>query len=158
MVVRKTILLVFMIAIMPLTPSAFAAAAEIDDSVEEANRILVLDFYEQVFNRHQVSEGATAAVSEDYRQHNPMVANGRAAFIATFTQVFADNPASSAEIVRSAADGDLVFLHVHSRLSPQDPGHAVVDIFRVAEGRIVEHWDVIQPVPTTSISGNSMFD
>lgn len=146
------------VATMMSAPPVSAQIDQAEASVEQANLKLVLDFYDQVFNRHRVSEAATASLSEDYRQHNPMVANGRAAFIAAFTRVFADNPASRVEIVRSAADGDLVFLHVHSRSGPEDPGHAVVDIFRVVEGRIVEHWDVIQAVPTISVSGNTMFD
>ncbi|SKW40691.1 Uncharacterised protein [Mycobacteroides abscessus subsp. massiliense] len=60
-------------------------------------------------------------------------------------------------MVRSAVDGDLVYLHVHSTNDPQDRGQAVVDIFRVDGGKIVEHWDVIQDVPAESANGNTMF-
>lgn len=64
---------------------------------------------------------------------------------------------TDARIVRSAADGDLVYLHVHATEHPGDRGEAVVDIFRVKDGKIVEHWDVIQPVPETSANRNTMF-
>ena len=59
--------------------------------------------------------------------------------------------------VRSAADGDLVFLHVHSTGNPQDRGNAIVDIFRVDHGKIAEHWDVIEPVPEHAANDNTMF-
>ena len=68
-----------------------------------------------------------------------------------------DGTVPVARIVRSAADGDLVWLHLNSTQNAQDRGEAIVDIFRVEDGRIVEHWDVIQPVPETSANENTMF-
>lgn len=65
--------------------------------------------------------------------------------------------ASRARIVRSATDGDLVYLHVHATERPDDRGKAVVDIFRVKDGKLVEHRDVIQPVPETVANQNTMF-
>jgi predicted SnoaL-like aldol condensation-catalyzing enzyme len=59
--------------------------------------------------------------------------------------------------IRSVADGDLVWLHVHSVAAPQDRGRAIVNIFRVSGGKIVEHWDVVQPVPETADNDNTMF-
>lgn len=67
------------------------------------------------------------------------------------------NAQSKAEIVRSAADGDLVWLHVHATNGADDRGEAVIDIFRVKDGKIVEHWDVIQPVPKEAANKNTMF-
>lgn len=95
--------------------------------------------------------------SNDYRQHNPSVPDGRAPLVDYFTGYFKANPQSRARIVRSAANGDLVWLHVHSTNGEGDLGRAVLDIFRVEDGQIVEHWDVIQDVPGKSSNSNTMF-
>ncbi len=127
-----------------------------DIAQEEANRKLVVDFYDKVFNQHMVEEAAVV-LTDDYKQHNPHVPDGKEPFVSYFTQFFKDNPEARARIVRSAADGDLVWLHLNSTQNAQDRGEAIVDIFRVEDGRIVEHWDVIQPVPETSANENTMF-
>ncbi|RQR62382.1 hypothetical protein DIE19_11780 [Burkholderia sp. Bp9126] len=127
-----------------------------DLAAEEANRQLVLTFYDRVFNKHEVAEGATV-LADDYKQHNPHVPDGKQPFVSYFTGAFKANPQAHARIVRSAADGDLVYLHVHSSVRPSDRGEAIVDIFRVKDGKIVEHWDVIQPVPEKSANANTMF-
>lgn len=142
-------------------PAAAAGQAPIpakarDTVREEANRQLVLDFYERFFNRHETA-AAAAVVAEDYIQHNPAVPDGKAPFVGFFTGYFQDNPQSRARIVRSAADGDLVYLHVHSSNGAADRGQAVIDIFRVQDGMIVEHWDVIQDVPAEAANANTMF-
>lgn len=124
--------------------------------VEAANRKLVLDFYNRVFNAHDVA-GGTVAMVDGYRQHNPMIPNGKAAFVAFFTGLFQTYPQFKAQILQVAADGDLVWVHVHLTNSPADRGQAVVDIFRVEDGKLVEHWDVMQPVPDASVSKNAMF-
>ena len=83
--------------------------------------------------------------------------DGKEPFVGFFTGYFKDNPNSRAKIVRSSTDGDLVWIHVHSTNGPEDRGQAVVDIFRVKEGKIVEHWDVIQDVPKEAANQNTMF-
>ncbi|MDR2281188.1 MAG: nuclear transport factor 2 family protein [Gordonia sp. (in: high G+C Gram-positive bacteria)] len=130
-------------------------SADGDKTAQEANRTLVVDFYNSFFNRHVVD--AAAVVDDDYKQHNPQVPDGKAPFVSYFADYFRTNPRASNRIVRSATDADLVYLHVHSTSGPADRGQAVVDIFRVADGKIVEHWDVIQDVPAESANGNSMF-
>ena len=127
-----------------------------DLATEEANRMLVVDFYERFFNRHETVEAARV-VADDYRQHNPEVPDGKAPFVDYFTGFFKDNPQSRARVVRSASDGDLVWLHVHATSGSEDRGLAVVDVFRVRDGKIVEHWDVIQQVPEKAANDNSMF-
>ncbi|MFB4361791.1 ester cyclase [Pantoea sp. BS_8] len=127
-----------------------------DLNVEEANRALVINFYNQFFNQHKVTEAARV-VADDYRQHNPGVPNGKAPLVNFFSDFLSKNPQSKARIVRSATDGDLVWLHVHSTNGEHDRGQAVTDIFRVKNGKIVEHWDVIQAVPATSANTNTMF-
>ncbi|MCJ8207953.1 nuclear transport factor 2 family protein [Pseudomonas sp. RGM2987] len=127
-----------------------------DTAVEEANRQLVLTFYDGFFNRHDTVQAAKV-VADDYRQHNPGVPDGKAPLVDYFTGFFKSNPQSRARIMRSAADGDLVWLQVHSTNGEDDLGRAVLDIFRVKDGQIVEHWDVIQDVPEKSANPNTMF-
>jgi predicted SnoaL-like aldol condensation-catalyzing enzyme len=127
-----------------------------DSDHEEANRQLVVSFYDGVFNKHDVDR-ASQVLADDYKQHNPQLGDGKAAFVQYFAEFFVRNPAAHSRIVRSASDGDLVFLHVHSTAHLTDRGDAVVDIFRVDNGKIVEHWDVIQSVPAESTNTNTMF-
>ena len=137
--------------------SAFSQTAVSRDlATEEANRQLVVAFHDGVFNKHDIA-GYIGVMVDDYRQHNPMLPDGKAVLVDYLIKFFADNPDSSARIVRSAADGDLVWLHLHTKLNKDDPGQASLDIFRVTDGKIVEHWDVNQPVPEKSANTNTMF-
>lgn len=149
------------IAALALAPALMAApvlaeTAKRDFAQEEANRKLVIEFYDTVFNKHDVEKGAVVIV-DSYKQHNPMVPDGKKPFVDYFTGHFKENPQSRARIVRSATDGDLVYLHIHSTEKDGDRGTAIVDIFRVTDGKITEHWDVIQPVPETAANKNTMF-
>ncbi|GKS84397.1 nuclear transport factor 2 family protein [Acidovorax sp. SUPP1855] len=144
------------IAGLAIAVSSTAFAQSRDIATEEANRKLVLAFYDQFFNRHDTVTAAKV-VADGYRQHNPEVPDGKAPFVGYFTELFKSNPQSKARILRSATDGDLVYLHVHSTNGAGDRGQAVVDIFRVKDGKIVEHWDVIQNVPETTANQNTMF-
>ena len=124
----------------------------------ERNKANALAFYEMAFNQHKVKEATEQYVGDVYLQHNPDVAEGGQAFIDAFVPFANAHPKSKAEIKRVMADGDLVMLHVHSTVDEKDRGEAVVDIFRFDEqGKIVEHWDVIQQVPEKTASGRSMF-
>lgn len=122
----------------------------------EKNKKMVVDFYNEVFNKHDI-DIIPKYVSEDYKQHNPFVADGRKAFMDFFKEDFVKNPNSSAEIKRVVVEGDTVALHVHSRTNSQDKGVAIVDIFRIKNGKIVEHWDVIQEIPNEAANDNTMF-
>ncbi|PFZ52768.1 pyruvate kinase [Bacillus wiedmannii] len=122
----------------------------------EKNKKMVVDFYNKVFNKHDI-DIIPKYVSEDYKQHNPFVADGRKAFMDFFKEDFVKNPNSSAEIKRVVVEGDTVALHVHSRTNSQDKGVAIVDIFRIKDGKIVEHWDVIQEIPNEAANNNTMF-
>lgn len=106
------------IAALALAPALMAApvlaeTAKRDLAQEEANRKLVIEFYDTVFNKHEVEKGA-AVIVDSYKQHNPMVPDGKKPFVDYFTGHFKENPQSKARIVRSATDGDLVYLHIHS--------------------------------------------
>lgn len=133
-----------------------APAAPRDLAKEERNRAFVIKFYDLVFNKHDL-KAAEDMVSEGYIQHNPRFPTGRAPFIEILAKRFEQNPQEQTRIVRTAVDGDLVWLHMHSVANPQDRGRAIVNIFRVADGKIVEHWDVVQPVPEKSENDNTMF-
>lgn len=137
-----------------LTLFSFSAFA---GSVQEQNKKLVREFYEMAFNQHKPTEAAKKYIGDKYIQHNPHVPNGAKPFYEYFESFFKANPDSHVEIKRALADGDLVVLHLHSKQNKTDLGRAIVDIFRVENGKIVEHWDVIQAVPEKTASGNSMF-
>ena len=151
--ILKSTALAAMISAAPL--SVLAETSERDLATEEANRALVVEFYDQFFNEHNIA--ASDVIAEDYIQHNPNVPDGKAPLVSFFSGYFAENPESRARIVRSATDGDLVWLHVQSTNGEEDLGEAVVDIFRVEDGMIVEHWDVIQTVPSEAANSNTMF-
>ncbi len=123
---------------------------------EDANKALVLAFYDAAFSKLDADEAARY-LAPGYIQHNPEVANGIAPLQDYVRWIRANTPQSRASIKRVLADGDLVMLHVHSQDKPGERGVAVVDIFRVADGKIAEHWDVIQPVPAQDANGNGMF-
>ncbi|HDR5276233.1 nuclear transport factor 2 family protein [Bacillus thuringiensis] len=129
--------------------------ASVSKEVKE-NKKMVVDFYNEVFNKHNI-DIIPKYVGEEYKQHNPFVADGRKAFMDFFKEDFVKNPNSSAEIKRVVAEGDTVALHVHSRTNSQDKGVAIVDIFRIKDGKIVEHWDVIQEIPSEAANDNTMF-
>ena len=152
----KTLVGLALAVMLVLVAATSHAATPRNLAAEEANRTLVLDFYERFFNKHDVA-GAAKVVADDYKQHNPEVPDGKAPFVEFFTGFFKENPQSRARVVRSATDGDLVYLHVHSTNGADDRGQAVVDVFRVANGKIVEHWDVIQNVPEQAVNSNTMF-
>jgi len=129
-------------------------AVHIDSNV---NKQLVADFYELAFNRHQPVEAAAKYLAPQYIQHNPGAPDGAQTFVTFFEGFFQTHPTAHVQIKRMLADGDLVAVHARWTQDQTDLGNAVVDIFRIANGRIVEHWDVVQPVPEQSFNSNTMF-
>ncbi|NNP70741.1 ester cyclase [Acinetobacter sp. Ac_5812] len=127
------------------------------NSFAEQNKKIVTDFYEGVFLKHQVKQYADRYIGDQYIQHNPNVPDGKAPFVNFFSQKFSTNPQAKNVIKKAIAEGDLVVLHVHSTENDSDRGRAIIDIFRVKNGKIVEHWDVIQNIPEKSQNSNSMF-
>lgn len=125
---------------------------------QDKNKKVVTEFYEMAFNQHRPTDAAKKYFGAKYIQHNPNVPNGAAAFYTYFESFFKEHPKSNVKIHRAVADGDLVVLHLHSKTDEKDPGRAIVDIFRLEKGKIVEHFDVVQAVPATTANGNSMFD
>jgi len=125
--------------------------------MQESNKKIVRDFYELAFNQHKPTEAAKTYIGDRYIQHNPHVPDGAAAFYGYFEGFFKEHPQSRVEIKRVLGDGDLVVLHLHPITDAKDRGRAIVDIFRVENGKIVEHWDVTQDVPAQSANANTMF-
>ena len=136
-------------ALALLTVPAFAADLE-------ANKKIVVDFYEKGLNQKDY-DAAAKHFGPRYVQHNPGAANGPEGFKRLVGFLKEKFPNSHNEIKRVIAEGDLVVLHVHSKRSPDDRGRAIIDIFKVENGKIVEHWDVIQDVPEKSANDNTMF-
>lgn len=123
----------------------------------DQNKRIVRDFYELAFNRHEPREAVQKYVGDRYIQHNPFVPNGAAPFVEHFEGYFKEHPGSHVVFSHVIAEGDLVVLHLNSKADENDRGRAIVDIFRVENGKIVEHWDVAQDVPEKTASGNTMF-
>jgi predicted SnoaL-like aldol condensation-catalyzing enzyme len=111
------------------------------------------------FDRLMVEKdpGAVEYLAPEYHQHNPTIPSGSAGLREMFGAFFEQTPTLIVERHRVIAEGSFVAIHAHYRLSPEDRGQAVVDIFRVLDGKIVEHWDTIQAVPETSANDNTMF-
>lgn len=118
---------------------------------------VVTKFMTQFYIDKQVRAAFETWVDPGYIQHNPMAATGRAAAIAFLEPFFANNPGVSYSIKRIIADGNLVAVHAHGKFSATDRGVAVIDILRVEGCKVMEHWDVVQPVPETAANSNGMF-
>jgi predicted SnoaL-like aldol condensation-catalyzing enzyme len=125
-------------------------------STLEANKNVVLDYYRTAFGG--APEKAVAEhFGPRYVQHNPDAQDGPEAFIAFVHYLRGEYPDLRLDIKRVIAEGDLVVTHSHLVLEPGTPGRALADYFRLEDGKVVEHWDVIQEVPATSANANSMF-
>jgi len=123
----------------------------------EMNKKVVRDFYELAFNKRNVKDAAAMYLGKTYRQHNPMGGDGPQAFVEAVGGWIATMPNMKVEIKRVLADGDLVAIHSHLIPEPGARGSAVMDIFRVENGKLVEHWDAMQEVPERSANRNTMF-
>jgi predicted SnoaL-like aldol condensation-catalyzing enzyme len=122
-------------------------------------RDIVLAFYDAALNQKDV-EKAKLYLGDTYIQHNPHVPDGPEGLFRFVRFRRESYPSARNEVKRVIAEGDLVALHVHSVVVPGTPGRRIVDIFRVEDGKVVEHWDVIQAIPEElfpPINDNGLF-
>jgi predicted SnoaL-like aldol condensation-catalyzing enzyme len=140
------------VALIGLAPSAYAA----DARQMEENKQLVSQFYDLALNQKNF-DAAAKFLGPRYVQHNPRATDGPEglkAFLGFLRDKF---PEQHNEIKRIFADGDYVIVQAHSVQTPGTRGRAIVDIFKLENGKIVEHWDVIQDIPEQSANPNTMF-
>ena len=125
-------------------------------SEQERNRRNAIAFYETAY-LGQPREAAEKYLGDKYIQHNPLVREGKDAFIDYFEKMAAEYAGKTIEFVRSVSEGDLVALHTHQTW-PGGDEYVTMDFLRFnARGKIVEHWDSIQQIPESSLNGNSMY-
>jgi len=113
-------------------------------ALTESNRSIVMDFIDLFYTQHRVKEAFEKYVEPSYIQHNPMAADGRDVAIEILVPMFAE-PGAQHDVKRIIVNGE------------GDRGTSVIDIYRLADGKIAEHWDVIQPVPAAANNGHPMF-
>lgn len=122
----------------------------------ERNRAVITDFARLFYAEKQVRTAFERYVAADYIQHNPGIADGRAAAIAALEPKFS-SPSARFAVKRILVDGEYAMIHLHARPDEQSRGGAVADIYRLRGGKVVEHWDVLQPIPAESKNPHPMF-
>jgi len=125
-------------------------------AAEEANLRLVRAVYDDVLEPLDPA-GVDAYFAADYIQHNPLARTGAQGLKDFLAWARDASPDARHEVKRLFADGDHVIAHVHVVIEPGTPGNAVIDIFRIVDGRIVEHWDAMQPISGISANDNGIF-
>lgn len=135
---------------------AMTSVQAADAQQQETNKKNVVEFYEKALNQKDF-EAASRYLGPRYTQHNPVAADGPEGLKA-FIQFLRDKfPSSRSEIKRVFADGDYVIVHVHAIREPGTRGRAIIDIFKLENGKVVEHWDVAQDIPEKAANSNGMF-
>jgi predicted SnoaL-like aldol condensation-catalyzing enzyme len=123
----------------------------------QKNKQTALAYYNLVINDKRPAEAVDNYGGSHYIQHDPQTPDGFEAFIENITGLVEQFPQMSLEIKRVVAEGDLVVTHSLLKTSPEDRGTAAADFFRLENGKIVEHWDVFQPVPESAANEHPMF-
>ena len=153
---RTTALILIAALAALLTGCAKQDCAEVANAAEELNKKTVIAFYDAAINDKDFA-AASAYLGDKYIQHNPLAADGPEGLQAFLEFASANLSGFKVEFKRVLADGDFVIVHAHATNGPDDRGSAVMDIFRLENGKVVEHWDVIQAIPETARNDNTMF-
>ena len=120
------------------------------------NKQNAIAFYQTAY-LGEPAKAVETYVGDDYIQHNPLVGDGKQAFIDYFEEMVRDYPKKEITFVRAVAEGDLVALHTH-QIWPGNEQYVTMDFFRFDKnGKIVEHWDSIQEIPAETKNGNTMY-
>ena len=106
---------------------------------------------------HRIDTLRDECFAEAYIQHSPYVQDGRDVVLRLFAKRYKNHPETSISIKRTASEGDLVWIHLHIKRTPEDRGRAVINIFRMKDGKFAEHWNTVQAVPEKSKNNNTMF-
>jgi predicted SnoaL-like aldol condensation-catalyzing enzyme len=123
----------------------------------ENNKNIVRSWTELAINQRKPEEAVAKYLGPHYRQHNPTASDGPQPFIDVIHNLSQAFPTIHLDVKRMVAEGDMVMVHSQLIRQPGDRGMAVVDIFRLENGKIVEHWDVVQEVPEHPANNNTMF-
>ena len=143
--------LVAALALLLVRPALAADAKQMEE-----NKKTVAALYDAVLNQKDFDK-ASQYLGPRYTQHNPTAPDGPEGLKGFINFLREKFPNGHSEIKRIFADGDYVIVHVHAVREPGTRGNAIVDIFKLENGKVVEHWDVIQPVPETAQNSNGMF-
>ncbi len=125
-------------------------------TIQEKNKETVQNFYELALNQKNFA-AASQYLGTRYTQHNPLAADGPEGLKNFLNYLREKYPDAHSTIKRIFAEGDYVILHVHSVKEPGTRGSAIFDLFKLENGKIIEHWDAIQDVPEHSANANGMF-
>lgn len=136
--------------------SAASVVMQRDMAREEENIRIATEFYDLLLNQKDWERGSRL-IGNRYVQHNPNAPDGIEGLKAHIDMLARDFPQNRGEIKRAFSRGDLVALHIHSKRSPEVRGNAIVDMFRIEDGKVVEHWDVVQAIPEQPQNANTMF-
>jgi predicted SnoaL-like aldol condensation-catalyzing enzyme len=149
--ITRTVLAAFMVGAAAITTGCATSGLLIDAEVTRTNTHTVLAFEETVFNKHRVRDGFDRYVGAEFRQHSAMLPDDREAAIKVLIHLLtSEYPASRKVVERTVAQGDLVAVQVFWDQKPgESRGVAMVDIYRLVDGKIVEHWDVAQKLAET---------
>ena len=139
-----------------LALTGFSAAHAGESAQEQANKKAVIAFYDAALNKLDY-EAASKYLGPGYKQHNPTAADGPEGLKGFIAYLKTTYPMTHSEITQAFADGDYVILRVHAVRTPGTLGNAIVDIFRLDKGKVVEHWDSVQPIPEKAANTNGMF-
>ncbi len=155
MMCLKKILKMGICLLLILSAPVYGYADE-NSNMQDINKKIVVKFYNLALNDKNY-DAASHYLGNYYKQHNPTAADGAEGFRQFIHYLQENFPQSHSKIIQVFADGDFVILHVHSVRQPGTRGRAIVDIFKLKDKKIVEHWDVVQDIPEKSANNNSMF-